>query len=72
MNKVSVRCQKQASAKFYYASKRMFAELKILKVLLYILAIVPVVLQFIPAVNSNEVMSFAYKKGIPIPLFHLP
>lgn len=60
MNKVSVRCQKQASAKFYYASKRMFAELKILKVLLYILAIVPVVLQFIPAVNSNEVMSFAY------------
>lgn len=60
MNKVSVRCQRQASAKFYYASKRMFAELKILKVLLYILAIVPVVLQFIPAVNSNEVMSFAY------------
>lgn len=40
MNKVSVRCQRQASAKFYYASKRMFAELKILKVLLYILAII--------------------------------
>lgn len=60
MNKVSVRCQRQASAKFYYASKRMFTELKILKVLLYILAIIPVVLQFIPAVNSNEVMSFAY------------
>lgn len=60
MNKVSVRCQRQASAKFYYASKRMFTELKILKVLLYILAIVPIVLQFIPAVNSNEVMSFAY------------
>lgn len=60
MNKVSIRCQKQSSAKFYYASKRMFSELKALKVILYFLAIVPVVLQFIPAVNTNEVMSFAY------------
>lgn len=60
MNKVSERCQKQASAKFYYASKKMFTEVKLIKVFLYILAIIPVLLQFIPAMNANETMSFFY------------
>lgn len=55
MNKVSKRCLKESSAKFYYASTRMFSELKIIKIALYILAIVPVVLQLIP--NTSETMS---------------
>ena len=60
MNKVSERCQRQASAKFYYASKKMFTEVKLIKVFLYILAIIPVLLQFIPVMNTNETMSFFY------------
>ncbi len=60
MNKVELRCQRESSAKFHYASVKMFTELKILKVLLYILAIVPVVLQLIPKVSSNAAISFLY------------
>lgn len=60
MNKVSLRCQKDACAKFNFASQRMFLELKIFKVLLYIATIVPVVLTFIPAINKKESLSFLY------------
>lgn len=60
MNKVSIRCQKQSNAKFYYASQKMFGEVKMLKIGLYLLAVVPVVLQFIPAMNTNDNLSFLY------------
>lgn len=52
MNKVSVRCEKDSCAKFYFASKRLFFESKAVKVLLYIIAIIPVVLTFIPEVKD--------------------
>lgn len=52
MNKVSVRCEKDSCAKFYFASKRLFFESKTVKVLLYMIAIIPVVLTFIPEVKD--------------------
>lgn len=60
MNKVSLRCQRESSAKFHYASQKMFNELKVLKVTLYLLAIVPVVLQLIPKFSENSTLSFLY------------
>lgn len=60
MNKVSLRCQKQSNAKLYYASTQMFNELKILKITLYILAVIPVILQLIPIFNKNAKLSFLY------------
>ncbi len=52
MNKVDERCEQNKHAKFYYASNRIFNELKIIRVVLYFLAIIPVVLTFIPQVTS--------------------
>lgn len=60
MNKVSIRCQRESSAKFHYASKKMFNELKVLKVTLYFLAIIPVILQLIPKFSENATLSFLY------------
>ncbi len=64
MNKVNERCGQNKHAKFHYASNRIFRELKAIKVVLYILAIVPVVLSFIPQVKSEynlicSIISFA-------------
>lgn len=53
MNKVNERCGQDKHAKFHYASTRIFRELKAIKVILYILAIVPVVLSFIPQVKAE-------------------
>ena len=63
-NKVDERCAQNKHAKFHYASNRIFSELKAIKVVLYILAIVPVVLSFIPQVKSEynlicSIISFA-------------
>ena len=55
LNKVKERCQKEEFAKFYYASQKMFFDLKTSRVLLYIIALVPVVLSFIPSVSSQYV-----------------
>ena len=55
MNKVKERCQKQEFAKFYYTSQKMFFDLKASRVVLYLIALVPVVLSFIPSVDSNYV-----------------
>ncbi len=60
MNKVSLRCQKQSNAKLFYASDQMFKELKFIKITLYILAIIPVVLQLIPTFSKNKTLSFLY------------
>ena len=54
MNKVSERCALDKHAKFYYAANRMFLELKIIRVGLYFLAIIPVVLAFIPQVTPDR------------------
>ena len=57
MNKVKERCQKQEFAKFYYTSQKMFFDLKALRVVLYLIALVPVVLYFIPSVESKYVLA---------------
>lgn len=49
MNKVKERCAKDGCAKFLFASQRMFAELKYIKLFLYVLNIVPVVVCFLPS-----------------------
>ena len=54
-NKVKERSQKVEFAKFFYTSQKMFFDLKASRVLLYIIALVPVVLSFIPAVSSQYV-----------------
>ncbi len=64
MNRVDERCGQNKHAKCHYASKRIFTALKIIKVLLYILAIVPIVLSFIPQVKTEynlicSIVSFA-------------
>lgn len=55
LNKVSERCALDKHAKFYYASNRLFFELKIIRILLYLLAIVPVVITALPQIQSNPV-----------------
>ena len=54
-NKVKERSQKEEFAKFYYTSQKMFFDLKASRVLLYVIALVPVVLSFIPAVSTQYV-----------------
>ena len=52
-NKVKERCQKEEIAKFYYTAQKMFFDLKTARGILFIVAIIPVVLTFIPAVSAN-------------------
>ena len=54
-NKVKERCKREEHAKFYYASKKMFFDLKASRIFLYCLAIIPVVLTFIPNVSGTYV-----------------
>lgn len=53
MNKVALRCTKDSSAKFLFASNRMYTELKIIKICLYILNIIPVVICFLPQATEE-------------------
>lgn len=55
MNKVSIRCMKDSSAKFLFASKKMYSDLKWLKIFMYLLNVVPVVICFLP--QSNDLVS---------------
>ncbi|MDE5546059.1 MAG: hypothetical protein K2I88_01195 [Anaeroplasmataceae bacterium] len=55
LNKVSERCALDKHAKFYYASNRLFFELKIIRILLYLLAIIPVVITVLPQIKSNQI-----------------
>lgn len=57
MNKVSLRCAKESSAKFLFASNRMFSELKFIRIGLYLLNIIPVAICFLP--QSNETIQLA-------------
>ena len=52
-NRVKERCQKEEIAKFYYTAQKMFFDLKTARGILFIVAIIPVVLTFIPAVSAN-------------------
>ena len=54
-NRVAERCQKEDCAKFYYCAQKMFKNLKASRVILYLVALVPVVLTFIPAVTAKYV-----------------
>lgn len=54
-NRVKERCQKEEFAKFYYTSQKMFFTLKALRVVLYVLAMIPVILTFIPSVSVTYV-----------------
>ena len=54
MNKVAERCTKASNAKFHFASKRLFFEAKAVKVCLYLAAVVPIVLTFLPIFNGEE------------------
>lgn len=59
MNKVSERCKLDKHAKFYYASNRLFSELKIIRIILYVLAIIPVVITILPQLKTNAISSLA-------------
>ena len=54
-NKVKERSQREEFAKFFYTSQKMFFDLKASRVLLYVIALVPVILSFIPAVSNEYV-----------------
>lgn len=56
-NKVKERCKKEEFAKFYYTSQRMFLDLKASRVVLYVLAIIPVILTFIPSVSTEYIFA---------------
>lgn len=53
MNKVAERCKRESSANFFYASKRLYFETKTVKVCLYIAAVVPIFLTFLPIFKEN-------------------
>ena len=51
-NKAKERAQKEEFAKFYYASQKMFFDLKTLRVVLYVIAMIPIILAFIPSISG--------------------
>lgn len=53
MNKVAERCKKDSCAKFFFASKKMFFELKCIKLALYFLNVIPVVICFLPTSDGT-------------------
>lgn len=52
-NKVIERCKKEEHAKFYYTAQKMFFNLKAARVILYSMAVIPVILSLIPSVSSK-------------------
>ena len=59
MNKVTSRCQKESCAKFYYASKVMQKESKLIKLIAYTISIIPIVLSFLPIPGDKQALVFA-------------
>ncbi len=51
-NKVRERCKKESVAKFYYSADSMFRALKVSRGILYVIAIIPVIMTFIPAISA--------------------
>ena len=58
MNRIAERCQKDSSAKFYYSSKKLFRETKLIKLTLYLLSTVPIIFSLIPKVNEIPNLTF--------------
>ena len=56
-NRAKERAQKEEFAKFYYASQKMFSDLKASRVVLYVIAMIPIILSFIPAVSGVYVFA---------------
>ena len=65
-NKVKERSQKEEIAKFYYTSRKMFGDLKVLRGILYIVAIIPVVLAFIPATATAALILSIISFGLSL------
>lgn len=59
MNKVTSRCQKESCAKFYYSSRVMQLESKLIKLIAYTISIIPIVLSFLPIPGDKEAVVFA-------------
>ncbi len=59
MNKVEANCKKEANAKFYYASEKMFFESKVLKVTSLIISIIPIVLSLIAMGGKSTIVFVA-------------
>lgn len=58
MNTVAKRCQKEESAKFNYASIRLYREAKTIKLILFFLSMIPIILSLIPTINAIPNLTF--------------
>ena len=65
-NKVKERCQKEDIAKFYYTAQKMFRDLKVSRGILYVVAIIPVVLAFIPATATAALVLSIISFGLSL------
>ena len=65
-NKVKERCQKEEVAKFYYTANKMFYNLKTWRGFLYVIAIIPVVLAFIPATATAALVLSIISFGLSL------
>ena len=65
-NKVKERCQRVEIAKFYYTAQKMFTDLKTSRGLLYIVAIIPVILAFIPATATAALVLSVISFGLSL------
>ena len=54
MNKVAERCSRESNQKFHFASKRLYFEAKAVKVSLYLAAVVPIILTFLPIFSGED------------------
>ncbi len=63
MNKVKERSLKNSTAKFHYAAQKMFFEAKLYKITLYIVSMIPIILSFVPAINSVPNLTFGLTMG---------
>ena len=54
MNKVAERCSRESNQKLHFASKRLYFEAKAVKVSLYLAAVVPIILTFLPIFSGEN------------------
>ena len=59
MNRVSIRCKRDGNAKFYYSSRKMTLETKVVKVTAFILSLIPIILSIAPIPGVNETIVFS-------------
>lgn len=56
VNNISKLCQEDKNAKFYYSSEKIMFESKTIKVLTYVIAIIPVLLSVIPFTKDAQIV----------------